>query len=173
MSEQSFLRTITEVSRVITPIDSTIRFPEIVDILVDKYGTAIDTFCQLILESSSSADVLRKIRSAARDPDERMALLKMYRRCVSPVLDTETTKKIRKVDTETLIDSYGHTFKPISKLHQQFSALPTNYKFALAALVGEYDTRGQLGYQLTAMFFYWFEQQLSLLHNYSGSGGRG
>ena len=160
MEKTSFLRTISDVGKIISPIDSTIRFPEIADILFDKYGGAIDTFCQLITDSSSSSDVLRKIRTPSRDPQERMALLKMYRRCVSPVLDTETTKKIRKVNSEALIETYGHTFKPITKLHRQFSKLPREYKFALAALVGEYDTRGQLGYQLTNLFFDWFDDKL-------------
>ena len=109
MNETSFLRTISDVRRIITPIDTTIRFPEVLDLLIDKYGNAIDVFCQLIIESSSSADVLRKIRSPDRDATERMALLKMYRRCVAPVLDTETTKKIRKIDSEALIEDYGHT----------------------------------------------------------------
>lgn len=95
MSEQNFLRTISDVSKIITPIDSSVRFPEILDILIDKYDNFIDVFCQLIAEADSSADVLRTIRSPKRDADERMALLKMYRRCVSPVLDTETTKKIK------------------------------------------------------------------------------
>ena len=173
MEQQSFLRTISDVGRIITPIDSTIRFPEIMDVLVEKYGTAIDTFCQLISESSTSAEVLRKIRSPNREPAERMALLKMYRRCVSPVLDTETTKKIRKINSETLIENYGHTFKPINKLHQQFSALPKEYKFALAALVGEYDTRGQLGYELTSLFFDWFEYRFSGRYRIEGPRGAG
>ena len=173
MNEQSFLRTISDVGKIITAIDSTIRFPEIVDVLVAKYGGAIDTFCQLISNSSSSADVLRKIRSQGRDPDERMALLKMYRRCVAPVLDTEKTKKIRKVDSETLIENYGDTFKPITKLQRQFSALPREYRYALAALVGEYDTRGQLGYQLTNEFFDWFEHVFSQLYTIDGPRGAG
>lgn len=173
MSEQNFLRTISDVSKIITPIDSTIRFPEILDILIDKYDNAIDVFCQLIAEADSSADVLRKIRSPERDADERMALLKMYRRCVSPVLDTETTKKIKKINTETLVEAYGKTFKPIAKLKHQFSELPKEYKYALAALVGEYDTRGQLGYQLTGAFFDWFEDHFAGAYTIEGPRGAG
>ena len=173
MEEQSFFRTISNVERVITPIDSTIRFPEIIDILVEKYGDAIDVFCSLVVESSSSAEILRKIRSSNRSAQERMSLLKMYRRCVSPVLDTETTKKIRKVDTEKLVKTYGHTFKQIGKLQRQFSNLPKEYKYALAALVGEYDTRGQLGYQLTNQFFDWFEGRLSKVYKIDGPRGAG
>lgn len=171
MSDNNFLRTISDLSKIITPIDSTIRFPEVLDLLIDKYDNAIDVFVQLIKESESSAEVLRKIRTTERDADERMALLKMYRRCVSPVLDTETTKKIKKISTDTLVEAYGETFKPISKLKAQFSELPKEYKYALAALVGEYDTRGQLGYQLTGAFFDWFEDHF--IGSYTIEGPRG
>jgi hypothetical protein len=170
-SEIKFLRTISDVSKIITPIDSTIRFPEILDVLIEKYSGAIETFCQLIKECDSSEELLRQIRQSERDADERMALLKMYRRCVSPVLDTETTKKIRKISTETLIETYGLTFKPIGKLKQQFEALSPEFRFALAALVGEYDTRGQSGYELTGLFFDWFTTHFE--GNYLIEGPRG
>lgn len=173
MSDSNFCRTISDLSKIITPIDSTIRFPEVLDLLIEKYDNAIDVFVQLIEESESSAEILRKIRSTNRDADERMALLKMYRRCVSPVLDTETTKKIKKISTDTLIEAYGETFKPIAKLKAQFSELPKEYKYALAALIGEYDTRGQLGYQLTGAFFDWFEDRFAGRYTIEGPRGAG
>lgn len=173
MADNSFLKSISDVNKIITPIDSTVRFPEVLDMLMEKYSDHIDLFCRLITESESSADVLRKIRTTDRSTDERMALLKMYRRCISPVLDTETTKKIVKVDTESLIENYGHTFKSIGKLQKQFSNLPKEQKYALAALVGEYDTRGQLGYQLTDTFFDWFEETFSSEYLIEGPRGAG
>jgi len=159
MSENNFLRTIVDRNKIITPIDITIRFPEILDVLIEKYDNAIDVFCSLVEKADSSAEVLGEIRSPKGSADERMALLKMYRRCVSPVLDTETTKKIKKNSNEMLIQTYGQTFKPISKLKQQFGELPKEMRYALVALIGEYDTRGQLGYQLTGAFFDWFEEK--------------
>ena len=99
-----------------------------------------------------------------------MALLKMFRRCVSPVLDTETTKKIRKVSTQSLIDNYGDTFKDIGLLQSQFRSLSNELKFALAVLIGEYDSRGQSGYLLTTMFFNWFEE--SFVKRYEIEGPR-
>jgi hypothetical protein len=173
MAESSFLRSIADISKIITPIDSTIRFPEILEVLLEKYSAAIETFCQLIRESDSSEDVLRKIRRADRDAVERMALLKMYRRCVSPVLDTETTKKIQKISTETLIEAYGMTFKPITKLKSQFEELSPEARFALAALIGEYDTRGQSGYELTGLFFDWFEEHFERTYLIEGPRGAG
>jgi hypothetical protein len=173
MSGNSFLRTISDINKVITPIDSTIRFPEVLDILIDKYDHPIEVFCQLIKDSKSSAEMLAKIRSKDRSADERMALLKMYRRCVSPVLDTEATKKIKKISTDSLVETYGETFKPISKLRSQFSDLPKEYRYALAALIGEYDTRGQLGYQLTGAFFDWFEIHFADQYIIEGPRGAG
>lgn len=173
MSGENFLRTISDVSKIITPIDSTIRFPEILEVLYEKYADAIETFCQLIRESDSSGEVLQKIRQPQRDADERMALLKMYRRCVSPVLDTETTKKIKKISTEMLIEAYGPTFKPIAKLKSQFEELSPESRFALAALIGEYDTRGQSGYQLTGLFFDWFENHFEKQYQIEGPRGAG
>lgn len=161
MSDDSFLLTISDLSKIITPIDSQIRFPEVLEPLIEKYDASIDAFCRLVTESDSSAEVLEKIRSSDHGANERMALLKMYRRCVSPVLDTETTKKIKKNSTASLVETYGETFKPISKLKAQFSEFPEEYKYALAALIGEYDTRGQLGYQLTEAFFDWFEDHFA------------
>lgn len=173
MSDPNFLRTISDRSKIITPIDSTIRFPESLEILINKYSGAVETFCQLIRECDSSEDVLRQIRQPEREADERMALLKMYRRCVSPVLDTETTKKIRKISTESLIETYGLTFKPIAKLKQQFQAMSPEYRFALAALIGEYDTRGQSGYELTGLFFDWFAAHFEGKYLIEGPRGAG
>lgn len=173
MNDTKFLKSISDVNKIITPIDSAIRFPEVLDILYEKYAGPIDIFCQLIKESNSSGEVLKRIRNKDRDADERMALLKMYRRCVSPVLDTETTKKIQKVSTESLIETFGMTFKPIGKLKEQFEDLSPEARFALAALIGEYDTRGQSGYLLTGLFFDWFEEHFKGLFTIEGPRGAG
>jgi len=90
-----------------------------------------------------------------------MALLKLFRRCVSLVADTETTKKIDTISTETIIKTYGHTFKPIKTLQEAFSALSLEEEVALAALIGEYDDRGKHGYTLTELFFTWFEDKFT------------
>lgn len=173
MADESFLSKVVDIGEIITPIDSSVRFPEILEALVRKYSSAIDRFCQLIEESSSSEDVLRRIREAGGDSEERMALLKMFRRCVSPVLDTERSKKIRAVKTETLIQQYADTFKPIGTLKSQFNNLSLEARFALAALVGEYDDRGQSGYLLTGHFFDWFEKNFKNKYEIRGPRGAG
>ena len=61
-----------------------------------------------------------------------MSLLKMFRRCVAPVLDTEATKKLKN-STLSFVDNYGSTFKPIEILQKQFAELDTAKSEAEAA----------------------------------------
>ncbi|MEO0344109.1 MAG: hypothetical protein AAF198_11800 [Pseudomonadota bacterium] len=157
MSRTSHLTTIDDPDSVITPIDSAIRFPEILSDLHDKYHDDIALFREMIATSDSSGELLARIRSRDIQSQTRMSLLKMFRRCVAPVLDTEKTKKITVVSTDSLVANYGATFKPISKLKSQFEDPGDETLSALAALIGEYDTRGQQGYQLTETFFDWFD----------------
>lgn len=172
MSEP-FLRSVSDANRVITAIDNSIRFPEILEMCRLKYHDHILSFKELIASSSSSGDLLRKVRSTDFSADQRMAFLKMFRRCISPVLDTEMAKKVTKVSTDSLIESLGHTFKPIAKLQNQFANLTEDQESALAALIGEYDTRGQLGYILTGIFFDWFEECLGNKFSLEGPRGAG
>lgn len=172
-NHSKFLRTINDPNAVITPIDSAVRFPEILEVCREKYRDDIDLFKKLIAQSSSSADLLDKIRHTSINKTTRMSLLKMFRRCVAPVLDTEMTKKINKVATKTIVQHYGATFKPIKRLREQFANLSAEHEAALAALIGEYDSRGQLGYQLTGSFFDWFEDTFNGQFTIEGPRGAG
>lgn len=163
----SFLETIRDPRTVITPIDSTIRFPEVLTALLEKYEADIDLFCDLVQKCDDSSDLLRKIRSTRFSAAQRMSLLKIFRRCVAPVLDTETTKKIT-ISSDSLIENFGSTFKPIEKLREQFGNITAEVKSTLAALIGEYDTRGQQGYRLTELFFDWFEHKFRGLMSIAG-----
>jgi hypothetical protein len=123
----SFLATITNPDSVITAIESGLRFPEVVPVMREKYEAAIRQFASLVSVSTSSGDLLERIRTPQIQADRRMALLKIFRRCVSGVCDTETTKKIKTVTTRSLVNNYGSTFKPISKLKGQFADLTDEF----------------------------------------------
>jgi hypothetical protein len=169
----SYLSSINDPNSIVTAIDNAARFPEILTSLRTKYSDDIALFRQLISTSQSSAALLSRIRNKEFSGDQRMSLLKMFRRCVSPVLDTEMAKKINKISTESLVTNYGHTFKDIATLKSQFSNLSVDQTAALAALIGEYDTRGQLGYILTDRFFDWFESTFSGTFTINGPRGAG
>ena len=169
----SFLNQVDAPGAIITAIDASVRFPEILDVCEHKYSEDIAHFSFLVMQSSSSAQLLASIRSSQFSGDQRMSLLKMFRRCVSPVIDTEMAKKITKVSTDSIVATLGHTFKEIDKLKEQFRNMTSDQRAALAALIGEYDSRGQLGYLLTGQFFDWFERQFSGQYKIVGPRGAG
>lgn len=88
-----YLASIRDPQSIITPIDASVRFPEILTSCKAKYAEDIANFKMLIAASASSDDLLKEIRSTRFTADQRMSLLKMFRRAVSPVLDTEMAKK--------------------------------------------------------------------------------
>lgn len=158
--------------QIITPIDLATRFPEVLNISIGRYHSDIDLFRQLANASNSSDELLERIRGGRYNAKQRMTLLKIFRRCVCPIVDTEMAKKL-KVATSTLVLNYGQYFKDINVVKAQFNSFSTAEESALAALVGEYDTRGQSGYILTGWFFDWFSQYYSGQFNISGPRGAG
>lgn len=160
MKINNFLSTINDPHSIITPIQSGKTFPEFLEEKISKYQPYIKDFSDIVQSANNSSEVLEKIRDSSlkMDKEKRMALLKIFRRCVSPICDTEATKKIKKIPTSVFIKNYSHTFKPIEKLKKQFSIPPSETISALSVLLGEYDNRGEQGYVLTDLFFTWFEE---------------
>ncbi len=174
MTTNIHLSSINDPHSVITAISSASTFPEFMPQRIHAYANEIESFQALIQESQSSAELLDKIRTPrAFSADMRMSLLKLFRRCVSTVCDTEATKKITKTPTSVFVDNYGDTFKDIAILRDQFGSLSPSHKAALSALLGEYDKRGEQGYVLTDLFFDWFERSFGALISISGPRGAG
>lgn len=170
----SYFSQITDPHSVVTAIDSGVTFPEFLPQRVNSYQAEIALFSQLIQESDSSAELLERIRTPrAYSADLRMSLLKLFRRCVSTVCDTEATKKITKTPTSVFVDNYGDTFKDINVLKQQFRNLSAEHTSALAGLLGEYDNRGEQGYVLTDRFFNWVEASYGGAVTIEGPRGAG
>lgn len=170
MNAPSFLAQIHDPFSVITALEHGLTFPESLEKRLQKYRDDILLFKKLVAEAESSACLLEEIRNPNKYSDNRMSLLKLFRRCVSLSCDTEATKKIKKTPTASIVQNLGHTFKPIEILKGQFNALREPMITALAALMGENDDRGQLGYALTGAFFTWFETNML---DFSISGPRG
>ncbi|HEQ3499197.1 hypothetical protein [Raoultella ornithinolytica] len=167
-----FLETITDPHSIITASNNYNSFPEVMELLLLKYKDDIFIFVEMIKSSESSGELLAKVRTF-KGKNTRMTLLKLFRRCVSPVLDTEMTKKISKIKTDDIVRNYGETFKDIAILKEQFSNISNNVVYALCALLGEYDSRGKLGYQLTDVFFDWFEDEFESELKITGPRGAG
>jgi hypothetical protein len=146
--------------RSVTTFSNVLTFPESLDVGESTYREAIHEFAKLIAKSESSEALLRAIRESSYRGKDRMSLLKLFRRCVSPVCDTERAKKIATVTTDSIIDACGDTFKSIAVLKAQFKQpLSKEMVAALGVLLAENDSRGQSGYALTGAFFDWFAAQ--------------
>lgn len=168
----SFLCNISNPESIITAINSSPMFPEFLKRRNDKYNDSIELFRSLVMQSNSSADLLHFIRDKRFNAEQRMSLLKIFRRAVSPVIDTEKSKKI-SIPTSLFVDNYGHMFKDITTLKRQFEFLNSSEKSVLAALLGEYDDRGKQGYILTDLFFEWFESKFANIFTIEGPRGAG
>jgi hypothetical protein len=154
---------IPNLANYITTFSTTMTFPEALETATEDYKGDIEAFASFVATSADSGDLLRKIRETVMAADSRMSMLKLFRRCVSPVCDTEMTKKIKKISTQEIIQGFGHTFKPIVVLKAQFKLPLSDHSVAaLSALLAENDNRGQSGYALTAAFFDWFTAQIHL-----------
>lgn len=168
----SFLCNISNPESIITAINSSPMFPEFLKRRNDKYNDSIELFRSLVMQSNSSADLLHFIRDKRFNAEQRMSLLKIFRRAVSPVIDTEKSKKI-SIPTSLFVDNYGDMFKDITTLKRQFEFLSSSERSVLAALLGEYDDRGKQGYILTDLFFEWFANKFANIFTIEGPRGAG
>lgn len=139
---------------VITVLSSGANFAVDSRLALAKYTSNILSFIHLVNQSTSSADLLGKIRISKLDKDTRMTYLKLFRRCVCSSLDTELSKKITKVSTEDLVSNFCEHFLDIEELKQFFNQeFNQSHLMSLSCLLAEYDKRGASGYQLTDLLF--------------------
>lgn len=139
---------------IITVLSNGANFALDSHIALKKYEKSIRDFINLVNQSNSSADLLGKIRVSSIDKDTRMSYLKLFRRCVCSSLDTELSKKITKVPTQDLVNTFGNHFSDINDLKNFFNnVFDHSHLLSLACLLAEYDNRGSSGYELTDLVF--------------------
>lgn len=158
---------------IVTTIDTNLKFPESIERNTSKYFDEINEFFSIALKSNSSSSLLEEIRSTKYSSSKRMTFLKLFRRCISTVLDTEKTKKIRAIPTKVLTDNYSESFKKIEVFKEQIKNFKEPEINVLCSLLGEYDSRGTQGYELTNIFFNWFEETFKDEYKIFGPIGAG
>lgn len=142
----------TKASQYITFIDSEF-YPDYLDEAKTIYGSVLEQFVQLADAANSSADLLISI---AKTPNpSRTQLLRVFRKYVSPDTSVEMLKVKKKI--QSIIEDYGHRFRDIEQVREKLANRPDPDE-ALMAILMEYKTRGQKGYELTEAFFLWFEK---------------
>jgi hypothetical protein len=128
-------------------------YPDYLDDARALYGPAVKRFEELADSAIDSADLLRRISSES--PSVRSALLRLFRRYVSPATSVEMLKRKQKL--EDTIRSFGERFRSLDEVRARLKERPEPDD-ALLALLYENRNRGEPGYELTAAFFAWFEE---------------
>lgn len=122
------------------------------DILVDAcnlYTPVLELFGQ-ILKRSESSERLFLLISEIKQPWMRIQLARVFRKYVSPSTPVEMLKK--KSKATWICEEFGKHFRPIVEVQKAFLSRPMPDE-ALCALLWEYKSRGQKGYDLTERMF--------------------
>ncbi len=138
-------------SQYITFIDSEF-YPDYLDEAAIIYGSVIEQFTNLVNTANSSADLLLRITEMPNP--SRTQLLGVFRKYVSPDTSVEMLKMKKKI--AKIIEDHGNRFRNIEDVKEKLATRPTPDE-ALIAILMEYKSRGQKGYELTEAFFLWFE----------------
>lgn len=122
------------------------------DILIDAcnlYKSVLERF-KILLQSSISSEYLFKEIAKEKQQWMRIQLSRVFRKYVSPSTPVEMLKKKSKADW--ICTEFGKGFRPIVEVQKAFLARPLPDE-ALCALLWEYKSRGQKGYDLTESMF--------------------
>lgn len=122
------------------------------DILVDAcnlYRPVLELFSQLLKKSEGSSRLFMQI-SKVKQPWMRIQLCRVFRKYVSPATPVEMLKT--KSKAKWICEEFGKQFRPIVEVQKAFLSRPMPDE-ALCALLWEYKSRGQKGYDLTERMF--------------------
>lgn len=135
-------------------------YPDILEDAVALYSPVLELFKKLLLTSTSSTELFLQI-SGIKQSWMRIQLNRVFRKYVSPSLPVEMLKK--KTQAQKIIDQFGKDFRPIPIVQRAFTSRPLPDE-ALCAVLWEYRTRGQKGYDLTERFFELFRSRFTTLN---------
>jgi hypothetical protein len=134
-------------------------YPDILEDAVTLYEPVLVTFKKL-LQSSESSKMLFMNISEAKPPWMRIQLCRVFRKYVSPSTPVEMLKK--KTKAAEICEQFGDGFRPIPEVQKAFMSRPLPDE-ALCAVLWEYKSRGQKGYDLTDRFFTMFRSMFPSL----------
>lgn len=139
----------------ITMFDSPL-YPDFLHTANSIYEPIFEHFQKLLLTSSSSSELLINITKITTT--ERIQLLRLFRRYVSPNTSVEMLKVKSKIPH--IIKEFSYQFRDISIVKEKFDSRPIPDE-VLSALLFEQASRGEKGYLLTQAFFSWFRENFS------------
>ncbi|MCC6442485.1 MAG: hypothetical protein IT210_03395 [Armatimonadetes bacterium] len=165
---RSFRDYTSQQAKYITFVESDF-YPDNLEVAVPIYATIIDRFGELLGQCSSSVELLESI-TMIQTPAQRIQLLRVFRKYISPDTSVEMLKK--KKDIPRIIREFGSRFRNIQEAQERFASRAQPDE-ALIAVLDEYRKRGQKGYILTETFFDWFETHFADRFTVSGPVGAG
>ena len=124
-------------------------YPDILQDAIALYEPVLVLFKKLLLSSESSIRLLLQI-GEIQPQWMRVQLSRVFRKYVSPATPVEMLKK--KGQIPAICEQFGPTFRPIHEVQAAFLGRPLPDE-ALCAVLWEYKSRGQKGYDLTDRFF--------------------
>jgi len=146
-------------------------YPDYLEPAKEKYKDDMEEFGNLISRADTSADILRMINQGWTTTNkQRTQLLRIFRRYVSPDTSVEMMKK--KKNESMVIDDFGHKFREIEKVRENWNNRPQPDK-TLAALLDQHSDRGFKGYWVEEQVFQWFEKNFANGYNLEGPRGAG
>lgn len=134
-------------------------YPDILPYACELYAPVLITFGQILKTSESSERLFINI-SEIREPWMRIQLARVFRKYVSPSTPVEMLKK--KTKATDICEQFGKEFRPIHEVQKAFDSRPIPDE-ALCAILWEYKSRGQKGYDLTDKFFLLFRTKFPKL----------
>jgi hypothetical protein len=134
-------------------------YPDILEDAVTLYEPVLVTFKKL-LQSSESSEALFMGISQVKPQWMRIQLCRVFRKYVSPSTPVEMLKK--KTKAAEICERFGKNFRPIPEVQRAFMSRPLPDE-ALCAILWEYKSRGQKGYDLTDRFFTMFRSKFPTL----------
>ena len=142
-------------------------YPDVLDAASELYTPVLQRFGELLGQARDSCDLLTLINRVTKTK-QRVQLLRVFRKYVSPDTSVEMLKK--KSAVPTICKEFGGRFRKIALVRQAWARRPCPDE-AIIAVLNEYRNRGQKGYGLAADFFEWFE--MAFPEEYTIRGPRG
>lgn len=130
-------------------------YPDILQEACLLYKPVLVMFGELLKTSESSVRLFMQI-SEIPNSWMRIQLCRVFRKYVSPEIPVEMLKK--KKQANEIIRKFGARFRAIPDVQSAFMTRPIPDE-TICALLWEYSSRGQKGYDLTERFFFLFRSQ--------------
>lgn len=125
-------------------------YPNYLDEAKKRYSPFLQRFNELLKTAQTSQELFLLISDESGK--ERIQLLRIFRRFVSPDTSVEMLKVKKK--SQTIIREFGSRFRPIEEVRKRFNVKNN----VLIAVLREYDDRGIKGYDVSSAFFDWFRK---------------